>query len=261
MIAITSARVPDGHAVISAATTHSLGASMFPTSRLSGSITIPSEATFWMPKPEDIDEEGIGSLIRGTWLIKDVPVREARQLGQEERRIAEVLGNLAATAEDFDRLAHAVEDGYDPDNPDERYALTSTERTALGDFLSDDQTAALDSLEIGVAGLVYALATVRVIPAASCRGHPGDRAWSDVPVVLFAATEYRARALQPLAEATNCRFGIDTARPELLAVQGRSILGTMALAEAVLASRRTFVQPRQPRGSRPAQRHGEERLL
>src|SRR6266567_8365943 len=118
---------------------------MFPTSPLSGSITIPREATFWMPKPEDIDEEGIGSLIRGTWLVKDVPVREARQLGQEERRIAEVLGNLAATAEDFDRLAHAVEDGYDPDNPDERYALTSTERTALGDFLSDDETAALDS--------------------------------------------------------------------------------------------------------------------
>lgn len=80
---------------------------MFPTSPLSGSITIPSEATFWMPKPEDIDEEGIASLIRGTWLIKDVPVREARQLGQEERRIAEVLGNLAAAAEDFDRLAHA----------------------------------------------------------------------------------------------------------------------------------------------------------
>jgi len=183
---------------------------MFPTSPLSGSITIPSEATFWMPKPEDIDEEGIGSLIRGTWLIKDVPVREARQLGQEERRIAEVLGNLAAAAEDFDRLAHAVEDGYDPDNPDGRYALTSTERTALGDFLSDDETAALDSLEIGVAGLVYALATVRLIPAASCRGHPGDHAWSDVPVVLSATTEYRARALQPLAEATNCRFGIDT---------------------------------------------------
>lgn len=102
---------------------------------------------------------------------------------------------------------------------------------------------------------------MRLIPAASCRGHPGDHAWSDVPVVLSATTEYRARALQPLAEATNCRFGIDTARPELLAIQGRSILDTMALADAVLASRRTFVQPRQPRGSRPALRHGEERLL
>src|SRR5262249_31137230 len=222
---------------------------MFPTSPLSGSTTIPNEATFWMPKPEDIDEEGIGCLLRGTWLIKDVPVREARQLRQEERRIAEILGNLAATAEDFDRLAHAVEDGYDPDEHDERYALTATERAALDEFVSDDETAVLDSLEIGVAGLVYALATVRIIPAASCRGHPGDRAWSDVPVVLFATTEYRARALQPLVAATNCRFGIDVARPDLLAVQGRSILDTMALADAILGSRHTFVKPRPPRGA------------
>jgi hypothetical protein len=90
---------------------------MFPTSSLSGSVTIPSDATFWMPKPEDIDEEGIGAVFRETWLIKDMPVREARQLRQDERRIAEVVGHLAATAEDFDRLAHAVEDGYDPDEP------------------------------------------------------------------------------------------------------------------------------------------------
>src|SRR5713101_7338219 len=179
---------------------------MFPTSSLSGSITIPSDATFWMPKPEDIDEDGIGAFFHNTWLIKDVPVREARQLRKEERRIAEVVGHMATTAEDFDRLAHAV--------------------------------------ELGVAGLVYALATVRIIPAASCRGHPGDRAWSDAPVVLFATTEYRAKALQPLVEAADCRFGIDTARRDLLAVAGRSILNTMALADAVLGSRHTFVQPR-----------------
>jgi hypothetical protein len=224
---------------------------MFPTSSLSGSITIPRDATFWMPKAEDINEEGIGCLLRETWLIKDVPVREARQLRQDERRIAEVVGNLAASVEDFDRLAHAVEDGYDPDTPDERFALTATERAALDEFVSDDETAVLESLELGVAGLVYALATVRIIPAASCRGHPGDHAWSDVPVVLFATTEYRARALQPLLEATNCRFGIDEARPDLLAVQGRSILDTMALADAILGSRHTFVQPRAPRGIRP----------
>ena len=36
---------------------------MFPTSSLSGSITIPSDATFWMPKPEDINEDGIGAVL------------------------------------------------------------------------------------------------------------------------------------------------------------------------------------------------------
>lgn len=210
---------------------------MFPVSSLLGSSTIPSDATFWMPKPEDIDEEGIGGFFRETWLIKDVPVREARWLMQEERRIAEIVGNLAATAEDFDRLAHAVEDGYAGN------VLTATERAALDEFVSDDEGAALNSLELGVAGLAYALAAVRIIPAASCRGHPGDRAWSDCPVVLFATTEYRANALQPHVEAADCRFGIDAARPDLLAVQGRSILDMMALADAVLRFRRTFAQP------------------
>jgi hypothetical protein len=82
---------------------------MFPTSPLSGSVTIPSEATFWMPKPEDIDEEGIGGFFRGTWLIKDVAVREAQRLRKEEHHIPGIVGNLAATVEDFDRLARAVE--------------------------------------------------------------------------------------------------------------------------------------------------------
>jgi hypothetical protein len=35
--------------------------------------------------------------------------------------------------------------------------------------MSDDESAALDSLELGVAGLVYALATVRILPAAGAR--------------------------------------------------------------------------------------------
>ena len=229
---------------------------MFPTSPSAGSITIPSDATFWMPKPEDIDVDGIGAFFDDTWLIKDVPVREARRLRQEERRIAEVVGQLASAAEDFDRLAHAVEDGYEPDEPDGGYDLTATERAKLGEFLpeNEDEGTALDSLELGVAGLVYALATVRIIPAASCRGHPGPRAWSDVPVVLFATTEYRARALQPLVEATGCRFGVDPARPDLLAVTGRSILDTMALADAILESRQTFVRPRPSHHKRPDQK-------
>jgi hypothetical protein len=241
------------HADVYVASTHSLGSNMFPTSSPSGSITIPSGATFWMPKPEDIDEEGIGAYFRDTWLIKDVPVREARQLREKEQRIAEIVGRLATTPEDFDRLAYAVEGGYDPDETDEGFHLGAAEQVELGEFLSDDEVAGLESLELGVAGLVYALAAVRIIPAASCRGHPGDRAWSDRPVVLFATTKYRARALQPLVEATDCRFDIDPARPELLVVEGQSILNTMALADAVLESRRAFVKPRPPRHAGPGQ--------
>lgn len=64
---------------------------MFPTSPLEGTVAIPAQATFWMPKPADIDEEGIGCYFRGTWLIKDVLIRDARNLRQDERRIAEVV--------------------------------------------------------------------------------------------------------------------------------------------------------------------------
>jgi hypothetical protein len=235
----------DSHAVMHVVVTHVMRSSMFPSSSPSGSVTIPTDATFWMPKPEDIDLDGIGAFFHDTWLIKDVPVGEARRLRAKERGVAEVVGRLATTAEDFDRLARAVEDGYDPDAPDGGHGLSAVERAELDGFLSEAE--ALGSLELGVAGLVYALATVRIIPAASCRGHPGKRAWSDLPVVLFATTEYRAKALQPLVEATECRFGIDAARPDLLAVMGRSILDTMALADAVLATRHTFVRSRKSR--------------
>lgn len=83
-------------------------------------------------------------------LIKDVPVREARRLRREERRRAEIVGHLATTAEEFERLANAVEGGYEPDEPDEGYDLTATERAELDEFLSDDEAVALDSLELGL---------------------------------------------------------------------------------------------------------------
>lgn len=217
---------------------------MLPRAPLIGSSFLPTAAAFWMPGPDDIDEEGFG-YFRDTWLIRDVQVRDARCVAAEERRIASAIDGIADNAEHFERLASAVEHGSvdDPDN-----GLTAAERSVLGQFASD-VPAELGGLELGVAGLVYALATVRILPAASCRSHDGLRSWSDAPVVLFATTEFRARALQPLVQASGCTFFIDDARPELLAVRGQSIANTMTLADAVLASRATFVRPRRPRRS------------
>jgi hypothetical protein len=54
-----------------------------------------------------------------------------------------------------------------------------------------------------VAGLTNALAAAGMFPAASCRGHKGTvRPWSEFPVVLVAADELRAHALQPLMTAS-----------------------------------------------------------
>lgn len=216
---------------------------MIPTVPAHGSIGLPDEATYWMPRSDDISEDGIG-YFRGTWLIRDERVRLARAVVREERRITDLLAGLPADAARFDELARAVESGYGDAGDPSGYGLTPVERRLLGECVSGDEPAPLEGLELGVAGLTYALATVRIIPAASCRGHVGDRAWSTAPVVLFAATRFRAEALQRLAATTGCRFDIDPARADLLCVSAASITQMMDLAGAVLAARSTFVQPR-----------------
>jgi hypothetical protein len=229
---------------------------MFPKAVPRGTTALPAAAAFWMPKRDEIDEEGFG-FFRDTWLIKDVPVSEAREIMAAERRMAEVIDELTSDADDFERLA-VVAESAGIDDPAED--LSEQERVALSEVVSD--VPELGGLDLGVAGLVYALATVRVLPAASCRSHL-SRSWSDAPVVLFAATEFRAKALQPLAEASGCTFVIDESRPSLLAVRGCSIANTMALAEAVMENRNGFVQQRvaTPRRPRPESQSVQERLF
>lgn len=166
---------------------------MFPEAPQAGTTTLPAAAAFWMPRRDEIDEDGFG-FFRDTWLIRDIPVSEARDILSVESNIATVVDRLAQDEDDFERLA-AVAESAAVDGPAED--ITEEERAALSAVVSD--VPELGGLELGVAGLAYALATVRILPAASCRSHP-DRSWSDAPVVLFAASEFRARALQPLSK-------------------------------------------------------------
>jgi len=213
---------------------------MIPTTEAGGTKSIPTSATFWMPRADDLDgDEGFGSF-QGTWVIRNMPVNDAHDVVNEERRLVEMIDRIAADAEHFERLARAVEFGQ-LDDPE--YRLTENERQLLGEFASD-LPAELGGLELGVAGLAHALATVRILPAASCRSHRDPHTWSDAPVVYFAATEFRTRALQTLLQESGCTFAVDTARPNLVVVRGRSILNTMELADAVLNNRKSFVQPR-----------------
>lgn len=122
---------------------------------------------------------------------------------------------------------------------DPREDLTATERKALAEIVGD--VSKIGGLELGVAELAYALATARIVPAACCRSHL-ERSWSDAPVVLFAATEFSARALEPLAAATGCTFDVDPLRPGVIGVRGQSIANTMSLADAVLAEHSSFAE-------------------
>jgi hypothetical protein len=109
---------------------------------------------------------------------------------------------------------------------------------SLSPYLTGE--AALEGLEAGVAGLVYALSAAGMFPAASCRGHADSDAWSVIPVVMFAANRAHAEALQPLVEGSGCGFDFDPVRPELLVINGRSVEDTLRLARAVLASIEVF---------------------
>lgn len=220
---------------------------MIPTApRPAGTSGLPSRAQFWMPRVSDLDDEGFG-FFRDTWLIRNVPARDAREVIDEEAAVVSAIDGVARDAEHFERLASAIECGSVDDLEDE---LSDEERVLLDQWVPD-AAVEFGGLELGAVGLVHALATVRILPAASCRSHADDHSWSDVPVVYFASTEFRARALQPLVVATGCALDVDASRPELLLVHASSILEMMALASAVMRNRRSFVQPRSRRAAQP----------
>ncbi len=215
---------------------------------------MPATATFWTPKRSEIDEEGIG-FFRGVWPILDVSIAEASRLTATERTIAALVGDLAADEAEFEMLALAVECG------DNDAKLSRAQMDILGTHLADEESSPLDGLEMGVAGLSYSLSAIRLFPAASCRGHPGPRAWSDSPVVYVASDQFRAERLQALVADSGCRLTISDARPDLLAIGGSSILATMRLAELVIENSAAFRRPRQPRASRARPPSDQPRLF
>lgn len=216
---------------------------MIPRTVIELDRSVPTEHNGWTPRPEDVSEEGF-AYFRDTWLIRGVRITEAREVCADEQRLVAIVDRLATNETEFDALANALESGDQEAVP---------EQFRSDDELTEELTGepALDGLELGVAGLVYAVAAVGFWPAASCRGHPGDRAWADHPVVYVACDRHRAAVLQPLVEAASCGFDIDEARPELLVVGAESVSELMELAALVLQSPKAFVRSRGARRTKP----------
>lgn len=204
---------------------------MYPRTEVELNVELPSGAEFWTPEPDDIDEEGFG-YFRDVWPIIGVPEDEAREMLNRDRDASSLVSGLASTEPEFDAIARVVETGVSDYAED----LSVAKLSALGRYIAadEDDPVPLEGLDVGVAGLVYALSAAGAYPAASCRGHHGDHSWSDVPVVLFAIDQCRASVLAPLVRDAGCGFDIDPARPGLLVVCSASIEGTLALAEAVI---------------------------
>lgn len=207
---------------------------MYPTADIELDASLPADAEFRVPEPDEIDDyEGFG-MFQDVWPITDVSINEANAVAQEDALLCQVVAELARDAADFDILAAAVETGSVGEDDE----ISAESLAALEPYLTGK--AALESLEAGVAGLVYALSIAGMFPAASCRGHADPDAWSAFPVVMFAADRPHAEALQPLVESNGCGFDLDPVRPELLVVKGRSVEDTLRLGRAILASVEVF---------------------
>ena len=209
---------------------------MYPTADIDLDPRLPpaSGFEFWVPEPNEIDEyEGFGNF-RNVWAITDVSVSDAEAVVRQDKMLCRIVGDLASDAIEFDDLAAAVEAG----SADEIDGISGDHLAILTRHLTGE--VALEGLEAGVAGLVYALSAAGMYPAASCRGHPGPDPWSPFPVVIFAVDRPHAEALQQLVRNNGCGFATDPRRPGLLAINGRSVQETLSLADAVLGSIRVF---------------------
>ncbi|MER5798606.1 hypothetical protein [Streptomyces mirabilis] len=194
---------------------------MIPQRDVDISSDLPAGTAFWMPRREDMSEEGF-SYFRDSWLILDVPPDIAVIIIDFDVRIALTIETMSPDASVFEKYALAIEEERFEDIP--------------GDPFANFPEYAIEGLELGVSGLAHALAAIGCAPAASCRSHEGPDSWSPCPAIEFACDRERFEWLQPLVRDSGCGFSIDPARSELLMIIAPSIRGTLDLAKAIISS-------------------------
>ncbi|MFI8204852.1 hypothetical protein [Streptomyces sp. NPDC085937] len=195
--------------------------------------TFPANVALGLPPEDEIDEEGYG-FFRGVWDIGDVSHEEAVAMVKEERHLASLVDLAASTHADFEAIARALE-STDPACLPTGFAAEHPQ-SEIVELVGDgyDAEPLLGSLELGVAGLSYALTSIGCFTAASCRSHLSDRSWSPRPVVYFAAERPTVHWLTSLVRDSGCGFGDGSAHGRLLIVEAPSITNFMDLADRVV---------------------------
>jgi hypothetical protein len=136
---------------------------MIPVADITPEVPSPLP-TCTMPSSDEISEEGFG-YFRGTWFIGRAPLDEALSILALEAELIQSLDEVACTPAQFELLASAVEHQDADQLPDDLRARAL--ETGLQRFMKgDDDQPPLYGLEIGVAGLAYALSTMRCLTAA-----------------------------------------------------------------------------------------------
>ncbi|KAB2347260.1 hypothetical protein [Actinomadura rudentiformis] len=188
-----------------------------------------------LPPEDEISEEGYG-FFRSVWDISGASHDDALAVIAEERHLADLVDQVTTTPEEFEAVATAIEDGA-PGALPSGFAAKYGDGEILeivGD--GDRDEGVLAGLEIGVAGLSYALSSVGCFPAASCRSHSSDRTWSERPVVFFAAERATVHWLTPMVRDSGCGFGDGSDRGKLLLVEAPSISNLMDLANRIVTT-------------------------
>jgi hypothetical protein len=188
----------------------------------------------WIPGKEELSsDEGFGGF-RNTWVIKNVGTREAIKVIGDEAKVVEIIDALADSEDDFNALAAQFE-FYDPEALAES-GVSIPADSPLHDYLAEDWSPT-DGLDLGVAGLVYALASVGCYPAASCRGRP--HTWTRNPLVRFAGRLWRAQLLIPLAREAQCGLVESSGT---VVIWAESVIQMMAMARLVMEHRKEFAR-------------------
>ncbi|GGW68498.1 hypothetical protein CP966_24730 [Streptomyces galilaeus] len=208
---------------------------MIPTVDMDVDPAFPADLTMGLPDEEDVaEDEGYGCF-RDVWTIGEVSRDEAVRMIEEERRLITLVDQASRTHAEFEAMAQAVEAaeldylpaGYVAQHPNSELVRV------VGDNAEDGSP--LDALELGVAGLSYALASVGCFTAASCRSHCSDDSWSDRPVIFFAAERSTAEWLTPLVRQSGCGYADGSKRGDrLLTVEAPSITNFMDLANRIV---------------------------
>ncbi|PYC69181.1 hypothetical protein C7C46_28185 [Streptomyces tateyamensis] len=195
---------------------------------------LPAKAVLRLPAEDEVSEDGFG-YFHDMWLIGNVSRAEADQMVEEDRHLLSLVSESANTPIEFEAIASALENG-DPENLPAGFSQRSPD-SEIATILeeADDIEPVLGCLEIGVAGLIYALNSIGGMTAASCRGHSSDQAWSDHPVVFLACEPDLAEWLVPFVRDAGCGFGDASSRGPLVTIYAPSVRNTVELARLIMA--------------------------
>ncbi|MEU1012235.1 hypothetical protein [Streptomyces sp. NPDC005890] len=206
---------------------------MIPVVNIEVDPTFPANVTLGLPPEDEIDEEGYG-FFRGVWDIGNMSHEEAVAMVKEERHLVDLVDRAALTHANFEAIASALESS-DPGSLPAGFVAEHPE-SEIVELVGDGYTAEplLGSLDLGVAGLSYALTSIGCFTAASCRSHLSDHSWSPRPVVYFAAERPTVHWLTTLVRDTGCGFADGSAHGRLLIVEAPSITNFLDLADRIL---------------------------